>query len=278
MIFIKVLLPILMFVLGTCLASFGNVLVCRYPHWSFKDKDAHSKCENCKHQLAWYDLFPLISYIALKGKCRYCKKPIPISYFLIELFSGLMFLGTYLLYTYVYPDFTFVFEITPIRAINFITYSLTLLILLCSALIDRKFKEAPLSFSLAILFLSLLNWGVKFAITKDYSLIQVLGFGVPFVLFALIYLFFTFVKKVEPIGITDIIVYCSLGLLMGIYNFIIILIVSSLTCSIRESIKIKKTGKKEQIPFLPYIFIGLAVAVFLGELIIKGYLMLIGVN
>ena len=54
--------------------------------------------------------------------------------------------------------------------------------------------------------------------------------------------------------------------------------ISTVVCSIVESIKIKRTGKKEQIPFVPYIFIGFVVSTFLGELMSTGYLNLIGVR
>lgn len=277
MLFIKIFLPILMFVIGACLASFGNVLVSRYPDWSFKGSKSYSVCEACGHRIAWYDLFPLISYICLGGKCRYCKKNIPLSSFLVELFSGLMFLGCYFAYVYIYPNYNFVFDLNALSIIKFISFSLVLLILLCSSLIDFKFKEAPFSFSLSILCIALINWGLTFALTGDYLLLNVLGFVIPLVLFALIYLVSVLVAKVEPIGITDIIVYCALGLMGGIYNFIIILLISSLTCAIKESIKIKKTGKKEEIPFLPYIFAGFVVSVYFGQIMIDGYLKLIGV-
>jgi len=60
--------------------------------------NGRSMCPDCRHLLAWYDLVPLFSWIALKGKCRYCKKPISPQYPTIELIAGIVFAGSYLLW------------------------------------------------------------------------------------------------------------------------------------------------------------------------------------
>lgn len=52
----------------------------------------HSFCPNCKHKLAFKDLIPIVSYIALGGKCAYCGQKIRIRYLLLEVFSGIVFL------------------------------------------------------------------------------------------------------------------------------------------------------------------------------------------
>jgi leader peptidase (prepilin peptidase)/N-methyltransferase len=59
-------------------------------------KSGRSICPNCRHQLAWYDLIPLFSWLALKGRCRYCKKSVSLQYPLVELISGLIFAGSYI--------------------------------------------------------------------------------------------------------------------------------------------------------------------------------------
>lgn len=49
-----------------------------------------SYCPSCKHKLGWYDLFPVLSFILLRGKCRYCRKPIPSESLWVELVFGLV--------------------------------------------------------------------------------------------------------------------------------------------------------------------------------------------
>lgn len=80
---------IIFFILGTVLGSIYTVIGLRLP----KDEPTTLKyyCENCLHELKSLDIIPLISYIFLKGRCRYCHKKIDIQELLMELFSGILF-------------------------------------------------------------------------------------------------------------------------------------------------------------------------------------------
>jgi prepilin signal peptidase PulO-like enzyme (type II secretory pathway) len=82
---------------GLCLGSFAGAVVWRI----HKGKDwvrGRSQCQACGHELAAADLVPLFSYLALRGRCRYCKKPIPRDIFYIEVAGGLIFALSYLLW------------------------------------------------------------------------------------------------------------------------------------------------------------------------------------
>lgn len=76
------------FVLGAVLGSFSLALADR----SLSDKSylGRSICTYCKKPLNWYDLFPILSYLALGGKCRYCHKKIGIEYLLVEVVMGIL--------------------------------------------------------------------------------------------------------------------------------------------------------------------------------------------
>jgi leader peptidase (prepilin peptidase)/N-methyltransferase len=98
-------------ILGLALGSFVNALV-----WRVREQEVESAkkkpdkaylktlsirrgrsiCPNCKHQLAAKDLLPLLSWLALKGKCRYCKKPISVQYPLVEAGTALLFVASYI--------------------------------------------------------------------------------------------------------------------------------------------------------------------------------------
>lgn len=105
------MLPILLFTLvGVILGSFSNSLVHRLPRRLLEEfsaaarkelgvpaaagnpllHSARSHCPQCGKQLAWYDNVPLLSWLALKAKCRHCKAPIPARYFLLELMGGVI--------------------------------------------------------------------------------------------------------------------------------------------------------------------------------------------
>src|SRR3989338_6609722 len=82
---------ILIFMIGLAIGSFLNVLIDRLP---FEEPiTGRSHCDHCKKDLAWYDLLPILSYAYLGAKCRYCGKKLSFFYPLVELLTGVMFVG-----------------------------------------------------------------------------------------------------------------------------------------------------------------------------------------
>ena len=79
-------------VVGLCIGSFLNVVVYRLPRGMNLAKPA-SHCPTCGHPLAWYDNIPLLSFLLLGGRCRYCGARITPRYFLLELFNCLLWLA-----------------------------------------------------------------------------------------------------------------------------------------------------------------------------------------
>ncbi len=85
------------FSFGCCVGSFLNVVIYRLP----RDKSIvtpPSACPACGKEIRFYDNIPLISWLVLGTKCRFCKAPISPRYFTIELLTGLLFLGLFILY------------------------------------------------------------------------------------------------------------------------------------------------------------------------------------
>ena len=88
---------VFIFVFGCCVGSFLNVVVYRLP----RDKSITmppSACPACGKNIHFYDNIPLVSWLILGGKCRYCKAPISPRYFVIEFLTGLVFIGLFILY------------------------------------------------------------------------------------------------------------------------------------------------------------------------------------
>jgi len=75
---------------GLAVGSFLNACI-----WRLKNKRSvlygRSMCPHCKHKLTWIDLVPVLSFIFLRGRCRYCGKKISLQYPLVELASGILF-------------------------------------------------------------------------------------------------------------------------------------------------------------------------------------------
>ncbi|MBN2315402.1 MAG: prepilin peptidase [Sedimentisphaerales bacterium] len=90
---------VFVFALGCCIGSFLNVVVYRLP----RDKSLvtpPSSCPSCGRHIRFYDNVPLVSWLLLGRKCRYCRTPISPRYFAIELLTGSIFLGLFILYFY----------------------------------------------------------------------------------------------------------------------------------------------------------------------------------
>jgi len=88
---------VFIFAFGCCIGSFLNVVIYRLP----RDKSLitpPSACPACGKHIRFYDNIPLISWLLLGRKCRYCKAPVSLRYFVIELLTGLVFLGLFILY------------------------------------------------------------------------------------------------------------------------------------------------------------------------------------
>jgi leader peptidase (prepilin peptidase)/N-methyltransferase len=88
---VNTLIYILIFIIGTLFGSFFSLAIYRIP---LKQDIMHKRsfCPKCGHRLEFLDLIPILSYILLKGKCRYCKQKIKPSYLILELLSGITFL------------------------------------------------------------------------------------------------------------------------------------------------------------------------------------------
>ena len=272
---IKIFLPIIFFVFGSIFASFGNMLMYRLANDKPIIKDSRSYCPKCGHQIAWYDNIPLISFIVLGGKCRHCKEPISKRYFFVELYGGISFVVIYFLYVCLYPTKSFELSTNYIDFINAIAYAFTLLFLLISAYVDKKKMEVPISMMVTMLVFSLINFICSWII-NGFELTRLLGFVVPAGILLLVYIVCVLLIKTEPMGLADIIIFAILGLELGIFNLLSIILFSSLICSVIELIKIKKSGERKPIPFVPYIFIGTLITLLFTPLIIEGLNALMG--
>lgn len=87
----QIIFYILVFCIGTLFGSFFTLAVYRIPlHQDITHK--RSYCPNCNHKLSFFDMIPILSYLFLGGKCRYCKQKIRIRYLFLEIFTGIVFL------------------------------------------------------------------------------------------------------------------------------------------------------------------------------------------
>jgi leader peptidase (prepilin peptidase)/N-methyltransferase len=134
---------VFIFVFGCCVGSFLNVVIYRLPRDESLIKPP-SACPACGRGIRFYDNIPLISWLLLGAKCRYCKAPISPRYFVIELLTGLVFVSLF-----------FLFFRTHLRAgvgpfpaggwFIYLTSIILLAALIAASAIDLKLWVIPLS-------------------------------------------------------------------------------------------------------------------------------------
>lgn len=212
-----------------------------------------SHCDSCNHVLAWYDLIPLLSFLLLRGKCRYCKKHIGYQTIFVEIVTGLLFLATYI---YLLP-----LGILPFSFLLSFCYSL--IILSCFVVIagiDAKHGIIPNMFVYPAFILAVLYHLFTFDTFLPY-LLSSLGAG--------FFFFFLFaVTRGRGMGFGDVKLAFLLGMFLGFPAIIMSLYIAFLTGAIVALILVirrKKKFSKGTIPFGPFLILGALIAFFYGN-------------
>ena len=129
------------FLLGACIGSFLNVCIYRMPRdLSIIAPGSHCPC--CHTPLRWYDNIPVLSYLVLGGKCRYCLCAISPRYAFVEALTGLLFVGLYYRYCVAPHQFGTPWAMPAPRSV-FAVYAALASALVASTFIDFDFRIIP---------------------------------------------------------------------------------------------------------------------------------------
>jgi leader peptidase (prepilin peptidase) / N-methyltransferase len=160
---------VFLFLLGACIGSFLNVVVWRLPRGeSLVTPPSH--CPKCDRLLKWYDNVPIIGWIKLGGRCRFCRNPISVRYPVVETVTALLFVFYYVMY-YVLevgpcppvqrPMFEGagvpVYRFVRLAPVIFALYLFLVAALLAASLIDAELFEIPPKIPLAVSIVGLLG-------------------------------------------------------------------------------------------------------------------------
>ena len=252
------ILTIIFFVFGTIIGSFLNVVIFRYnTHKSFGGR---SGCMTCGKQLSWYELFPVLSFLFLRGRCGGCKMKISIQYPTVELISGLVFLFLFLKFQNVF------FFDTVGFTISYAYYAVIFSLLLVIAVYDLKHKIIPdtlaivlgvLSF-VGLFFFTNYNFQPHFPCILEF--LSGIFIAIPFALMWLL-------SRGKWMGLGDAKLAISFGWLLGISAALSGLVISFWSGAIVGLMLIafsKKHGMKSEIPFAPFLVFGVIIVFLFG--------------
>ncbi len=258
------MLLIITIFLGLVLGSLVNACVWRIHNNSTNHKKesiltGRSICPSCKHILAPIDLIPIVSWIFLKGKCRYCSKPISIQYPLVEAITLLFFLITYFYYPIQLTD-----------NVGLVTYFFSLIFVfffIAMSVYDIKWMILPNSMVYGLLFFVVLYLAIGGLMGFIGSYIFLMGLegvlvggGIFFVLYQL--------SDGKWIGGGDVRLGAVLGLLFGsgFMAFLMIFLASLIgTLYSLPMLLFKKNNKKTLIPFGPFLLAATFILMLFGN-------------
>jgi leader peptidase (prepilin peptidase)/N-methyltransferase len=250
------------FALGTIIGSFLNVVAYRYG--TSKSLGGRSSCMSCCQQLKWYELIPVVSYVLLSGKCRTCKSKISAQYPFVESITGLLFAMTFLKFLPILEQSPLVF----VFMFSFFAFIFSLLMVI--AVYDMRHKMIPDRLVYLFSGLSLFMIAVLYFISGSNLIslvIAILAGPILALPFALLWYF----SGGKWIGFGDAKLALGMGWFLGLsggfsavaLGFWIGAIVSLFLLAVSKYGKGKtKITRRTEIPFAPFLLIGLALVFF----------------
>ena len=239
----NILYLIIFFVLGLLMGSFFTVVGTRLPNGE-KFLTGRSHCDKCKHDLSLLDMIPIISYIFLRGRCRYCKAKIDDLSSYMEFFTGVLFALAYFVFGFSYELFI---------ALGIVAMLIIISVSDISYLIIPD--EILIFFSGYFLIIYTLKDGVLWALTH-----LVTGM----VLFAIMYFILILGNKLfkkETLGGGDVKMMFVFGIVLHPLLGLIVIFIGSLLALPVSLILLFKNNQR-LVPFGPFLLISFAFIFF----------------
>ncbi|MBL7071934.1 MAG: prepilin peptidase [Candidatus Omnitrophica bacterium] len=253
------MLIIFIFILGAVIGSFLNVCIYRLPREeSIVFPGSH--CTHCNHKLYWHDNIPFFSYLILRGKCRFCARPIAFRYFLVEFLTAALLVTLYVFFG---------------LSAKFFVWSVLTAALIASTFIDFEHQIIPDVITLpgiavglmaSLLFPSIQGETVRSSSLLSSFIGMLAGGGSIYAMGV----FGKLVFKKEAMGGGDVKLMAMAGAFLGWKLVILAFFIAPFFGSV-VGVTVKIKQKKDIIPYGPYLSLALIVAILWGQRIL-GYL------
>jgi len=271
-------------VLGLIVGSFLNVVILRLPARMeyFWKRDARemlelgandeaappdivrkgSHCPHCKHPLAAWDNIPLLSWLVLRGHCRYCRAPISIQYPLVEVLCGVAS-------AIVVWHFGVTWQAGA--ALLFTWF------LVAAGGIDFRTQLLPDSLTLPLLWLGLLISLVPVFVDSREA---VIGASIGYLALWSVYWLFKLATGKEGMGFGDFKLFAAAGAWMGYAALLPVIIIAAVSGAVIGTILLRTRGQDRSMPFAfgPFLAIAMWIWLVAGDPILATYMRLAGLN
>lgn len=273
------------FAFGACVASFLNVCIWRLPRNESVVRPA-SHCPNCNAAIRWYQNIPVISYIALGGKCASCRKPISMRYTVVELLGGILFLVAYLQWAMpaAFGDMP-VAGLRPLLDFRCVlAYWLVISGLILGSFIDLEHFYLPDRVTIGGMLLGVPASVLIPELQLERTWLDSLCWSVGGLAFGFLFLWgmgwmFSKLFRKDALGFGDVKLMGAVGAFFGPTAVLFVLIVSSLVGSAAGvALMIRgraRLGGFTAVPYGPFIAVATLVWMFWGPRLVDAYIRLL---
>lgn len=243
------------FILGSAVGSFLNVVADRVTKG--ESVLGRSYCDHCKTPLATFDLLPIISFVGLGARCRYCKSKISWQYPIVETVTATLFALAFFALA----------NMGELSIINLGYWLFLISVMVVVALVDFKYSLIPTTF--VFLASSVALFYAYFLFTPTVFLEHVLAAFATSLFFLLIVI----LSRGRGMGQGDIVLAFLMGMVLGYWGSAVALFLSFLSgaCVALLLIGLRKKKFGQTVPFAPFLVFGFLVSLFWWQQIINWY-------
>jgi leader peptidase (prepilin peptidase)/N-methyltransferase len=238
------------FIFGCIIGSFANVCIHRLP-WQHSLVLPSSHCPNCQQGLRPWHNVPILSYVLLKGRCAYCQTTISWRYPFVEFFCGLLYIVLYEHFGLSLPGMIFTLLATSLLIVSFI---------------DLAYRIIPDVITLPGIIAGLLASTLATSVGLGSALLGVVIGGGLFLLIAIV--------SRGGMGGGDIKLTAMIGAFLGWQGVFVTIFLAALSGAVSGLflMVLKKKGRKDALPFGPFLALGALLALLWGHEIVHWYL------
>ncbi len=252
-------MTVLFFIFGLIIGSFLNSVIYRLKTGESIIK-AHSHCPQCKKNLNWLELIPLMSFIFQGGKCRSCGKKISWQYPLVEIATGL------------------IFALVALYNFNFIV-TCYLLLVFCFLIIIFVYDLKNYIIPDQIIYPAILVagiWQLVSGIFIQNTKYEILNTFFASIIAGLFFLAIVLISRGRWMGVGDVKLAIFMGLVLGWPKILAAIFLAFLVGALASIVLMifKKKTLKSEIPFGPFLAASTIITVFWGDILINWYLKL----